>query len=408
VRALRAPHAFDGDRFLPGGATVFVDDGRFLGVEAARCEIPTDCDLAVYDDATLLPGLIDTHVHLVGDSQDGALERVTDYSQADLDRVIDDGLHRQLAAGVTTVRDLGDRAWCVVDRRDRQDRCTQEPTIVASGPPVTVPGGHCHFMGGAVEGAAAMAAAVEERVQRRVDVLKVMASGGFTTPGTAVDKPQFSDTDLRRLVDLAHDAGLPVVAHAHALAAVEQALNIGVEGIEHCSCITKDGFSFRPELFEHMATNETLVSITMGQDQAKIGSPPPHIAAMFAEHGWTLERMLTDRTRMQEQICATDILLHCGTDAGINRAKPHGILPLSVLQHVERGRTLTVALQGATSLAARACGLHDTKGHLRPHFDADLLVVSGDLEQDVHALTRPLAVLLHGTTVSIAGQAHQT
>jgi len=109
------------------------------------------------------------------------------------------------------------------------------PWIVASGPPITTPGGHCGYLGGEVSGADEILAAVRERVERQVDVVKVMASGGLVTTGSDVFTPQFSIEGLRLLVEQAHAAGLPVTAHAHAAAAVDQAIAVGVEGIEHAS-----------------------------------------------------------------------------------------------------------------------------------------------------------------------------
>ncbi len=107
------------------------------------------------------------------------------------------------------------------------------PWIVASGPPITIPGGHCGYLGGEVSGADEIVAAVRERVERRVDVVKVMASGGLVTTGSDMFSPQFSIEELRLLVEQAHAAGLPVTAHAHAAAAVDQAVAVGVERIEH-------------------------------------------------------------------------------------------------------------------------------------------------------------------------------
>jgi imidazolonepropionase-like amidohydrolase len=116
VFAIRANHAFDGEDFRAGGATVLVDDAGIVGVEPLRYEPPSDCDLVDYGDATVLPGLIDTHVHLVGDSRVMALERLAEYSPEEIDAVVIESLRRQLAAGVTTVRDLGDWHFNVVER----------------------------------------------------------------------------------------------------------------------------------------------------------------------------------------------------------------------------------------------------------------------------------------------------
>jgi imidazolonepropionase-like amidohydrolase len=108
VFAVRAEHAFDGEDFRVGGATVPVVEGRIVKVEPAAYEPPSDFELVNHGDATLLPGLIDTHVHLVGDSGVMALERVAGHSSEQIADVVSEALRRQLAAGVTTVRDLGD------------------------------------------------------------------------------------------------------------------------------------------------------------------------------------------------------------------------------------------------------------------------------------------------------------
>jgi imidazolonepropionase-like amidohydrolase len=109
----------------------------------------------------------------------------------------------QLRAGVTTVRDLGDRDYLALRLRETR---TGLPTIVAAGPPITSAGGHCHFLGGVAE--RGVRDAVREHAERGVDVIKVMASGGFLTSGTDVDGRQFTPDDLAALVDEAHRHGL--------------------------------------------------------------------------------------------------------------------------------------------------------------------------------------------------------
>jgi imidazolonepropionase-like amidohydrolase len=175
---LRSARPFDGERFLHGPAAVVVQDGTIVGVEAGRPDPPADAEVFDLGDVTVLPGLLDTHVHLVGDSEWGALDRVAGYSAEELSRVVEESLRRQLAAGVTTVRDLGDRDWVAVEHRDRQRRngSVLEPTILASGPPLTSLRGHCHYMGGEVQGREEIARAVQERADRAIDVVKVMAA----------------------------------------------------------------------------------------------------------------------------------------------------------------------------------------------------------------------------------------
>jgi imidazolonepropionase-like amidohydrolase len=200
VFAIRAKHAFDGEDFRAGGATVLIEDGHIVGVEPVAYEPPSDCELVDYGDATVLPGLIDSHVHLVGDSGVMALERTAGISLEEVDAVVVASLQRHLAAGVTTVRDLGDRQFSVVERRNAQRQVDDGlPWIVASGPPNTTPGGHCGYLGGEVSNADEIVAAVRARVERRVDVVKVMASGGMVTTGSDVFNPQFSIEEVRLL-----------------------------------------------------------------------------------------------------------------------------------------------------------------------------------------------------------------
>ena len=110
-----------------------MEEGRIVGVEPMGYEPPSDCQLVDYGNATVLPGLIDTHVHLVGNSGVMALERVAGYSPEEIDEVVSESLRRQLAAGVTTVRDLGDRHFSVVERRDAQRQVDDRLQVATTG-----------------------------------------------------------------------------------------------------------------------------------------------------------------------------------------------------------------------------------------------------------------------------------
>ncbi len=111
--AIRAASMFDGSTFVPDGATVLIEGGRIVGIEGPGFALPALCPVLDHP-ATVLPGLIDSHTHLVGDSAMGALDRVAGYSDDELEAVVRSALAAQLAAGVTTVRDLGDRRFNVV------------------------------------------------------------------------------------------------------------------------------------------------------------------------------------------------------------------------------------------------------------------------------------------------------
>lgn len=402
MHAIRVLHAFDGESFLAGGVTVLVQDGTILGVESYGFQVPDQC-LVTEHEGTLLPGLIDAHTHLVTDSGDSALDRVAGCSTAQIEEVITRALADQLAAGVTTVRDLGDLHYCVVERRDRQSSVpVSEPTIIASGPPLTSTGGHCHFLGGEVSGTEDILGAVAERVERGVDIVKVMASGGVNTPGTDVMGTQFTTAELQLIVDRAHAAGVPVTAHAHGTPAVEQAVTVGVDGIEHCSCVTDRGFGqVGEQTVSALARSGIAVCPTLGVDQRLMKVPPPAIQAMMDRMGLTSQDFLQTRWDFVGRLHQAGVRLVSGADSGIAAAKRHGVLPYAVCELVAAGLSITEALATATSGAAQVCGVGARKGRLAPGHDADLLVVDGDLRADVTVLHRPRSVLLRGQPASL-------
>jgi imidazolonepropionase-like amidohydrolase len=399
--AIRTSRLFDGERFSSGPATVLIDDGLILDIQDGYPPVGAKFQIVDRPNSTVLPGLIDTHVHLVADSGRNALDRIAGYTDAEIDAVITDGLRRQLAGGVTTVRDLGDRRFSVVDRRDRQraGRATEpEPTIIASGPPLTSPGGHCAAMGGEVRGAPAITNALRERIDRRVDVVKIMASGGMTTIGTDVLQPQFSFGELQAAVDLAHSAGLPVSIHAHALTAVEQALEVSAECIEHCSCLTEKGPRITEDLLDRLAASGAAVGAALGMPPpTEYEHAPPNVRLLMAQTGVTPEQIVARRMESMGRLHRAGVTLVTGSDAGIAPFLAHGLLRGSIYTLAEISGSIEVALAASTSIAAGVCSVGDRKGLLRKGYDADLIVLDGDLRADITALEAVRAVVLGGT-----------
>jgi imidazolonepropionase-like amidohydrolase len=392
MKGYRAEVAFDGERSVPGGLLVLVEGGVIVGVEPGTSPAPADCPVEFRDGATLLPGLIDAHTHLCGDGGASALDRLPGLSAPDVDATIEAALRAQLAAGVTAVRDLGDQDWAVVDRHLNR---AEGPTIVASGPPLTIPGGHCATMGGAVSGVDELRAAVRERAERGTHVVKIMTSGGFMTEGTDVLACQFSFDEVRAVVDEAHRLGLPVAAHAHPLAAVALSAGAGVDTIEHCTCMTADGLRTPPELAEAIAAAGIVVCPTLGNNLPPLDELPPRLRAS-AER---MRPMLDARVDEIGVLVRAGVTLISGVDSGINPAKPHGLLPAAVGNLVDCGMSTVDALASATSVAARACGLADRTGRLAVGLDADLLLVDGDPLRDITALRRPAIVVSRGHPV---------
>ena len=395
--AIRAGRAFDGRAVIRGGALVLCADGQIAGVEPAGSTPPDGWPVAEFPGGTVLPGMIDCHVHLCGDSRQGALDRLAGYGDDELNEVIEAALRAQLAAGVTAVRDLGDRHGAVLEWRKRIRDGSASPAIVASGPPITTPGGHCWYMGGEADHPAELRAAVRDRAERGADVIKIMTSGGLMTAGTDVLACQYRPDQLRTVVEEAHAAGLPVTAHAHGLPAVIQAVEAGVDGIEHCSCLTEHGIDMPEDLLERLAADRVVVCPTMGRNLAV----PPSQAVLALQQ--RTRTSWEDRLALVGRLHRAGVAMVSGVDAGISEAKPHGILALAVADLVVAGIPTAEAIASATSLAADACGLGRRKGWLRAGYDADMVIVDGDPLTDIRALAAVSAVYLNGRAVTQMG-----
>ena len=165
--ALRAARLFDGTR-LVSEPVVEIDGGLIVGVGA---DVSADVDVQDLGDVTLMPGLVDTHQHLCFDGNGTLEEQVSGRSDDELlDRARANAL-RALAAGITTIRDLGDRDFVTLGLRDEAGL----PTILAAGPPLTKPGGHCWYLGGCCDDVASLVTAVKERHRRGCDVVATTA-----------------------------------------------------------------------------------------------------------------------------------------------------------------------------------------------------------------------------------------
>ncbi|MBT0771867.1 amidohydrolase family protein [Kineosporia sp. J2-2] len=388
-----APLAFDGERFWPDGATVLTEGPRILAVIPGTAAVSGDFTVRHHDGGTLLPGLIDTHVHLIADGRDGALGRDPGRTPAEREEVVRQSLRGHTRAGVTTVRDLGDHRWSVLERTSSAD----EPTVVASGPPITTPGGHCAAMGGEAAGADQLVAAVDERARRGAALVKIVVSGGAMTPGSDLLSLQYSLDDVTLVVRRATEHGLPVVAHAHSLDAVRLCIDAGVQGIEHCTCLTTHGVQTPPDLADRLREGGIHVGPTFGRIP---GSP---MSAQALEVNRRTGLVPEHRFVQVEMLHRQGVSVISGSDAGIHAAKPHGIVALAVAELVAAGIATGDAIATATSVSARACGLEGVKGGLTPGADADLLVVDGDPRASVTALTRVRDVVIRGVDVIRGG-----
>jgi len=389
LTVLRAGWLFDGiGSTLTPDPMVILDGGAIVAVDHGG-SAPEGADVVDLAGATLLPGLVDTHVHLAFDA---SADPVGNLARQEDDVVLvamAEAGRAALSGGVTTVRDLGDRGYLSLGLRGEAGL----PTIVAAGPPITTRGGHCHFLGGVTgPDEQSIRAAVREHVERGCDVIKIMASGGALTPGTRPELAQFGPAGLRAAVDQAHRHGLPVTAHAHGTPAIIDALAAGVDGMEHVSFWTAEGVDHRPELIRAIADRRVVVGATLGIVPVPGAVPPPAIASRTPD-------LIANMRRLYQ----AGAPIVAGTDAGIAPVKPHDVLRHAVPQLRDLGMGPAEALRAITFVAAGVCGLGHRKGRLAPGFDADILAVDGDPFADPAALHRIRAVYARGAAVADAG-----
>ncbi|RXS88434.1 amidohydrolase family protein [Streptomyces sp. TM32] len=381
------------DLVLTGGADQEIRDGAVLVDAGVITAVGTAAELAATVDpgvprlrcpgATVLPGLIDCHVHLAFDAGPAPVRAVTEAAPDELAAAMADRAGQLLGAGVTTARDLGDRdALTIALRAAIASGETSGPRLLAATAPLTPPGGHCGFFGGEVTTDDDIRKQIARNAAAGADLIKVMASGGALTPGgPRMWESQFTRAQLRLIVEEAAGHGLEVAAHAHGTAAIADCVEAGVRTLEHCSWRTADGVTYDPEITRRIIENDISVCRCVSGDWRLF------LQKLGPEGAEAMVRVIRDMREAGVRFIA-------GTDAGVPGARFGDYVGMLEF-FASLGFTPAEILDMATVDAARALGLTDT-GALRPGLRADLLVVDGNPLHELDALRRVRHVFMNG------------
>ena len=382
--------------------SILIDaEGRIIAIEAGFVT-PDGATVIDQSGRFVLPGLIDSHVHLL--SQASTASRLDVLTETTSYVALAGAAHAEitLAAGFTTVVDLGGNAEAIFALRDAiEDGLAEGPRIIAAGFSITPHGGHADAQGyrpevldlmrspGVCSGADDCRRAVRQAIQAGADIIKITATGGVLSDTAAGLGQQLSDAELEAIVDAAHSMGRRVVAHAHGVEGINAALRAGVDGIEHGTYLDAESIRLFRRNGAYLVPT-VLAGVTVYERAQIPGALTPAQRIKALQVG----PLMLDMLRRAHE---GGVTVAFGTDSGVS---DHGQNAREFELMVEAGFTPIEAIQAATVNAAAHLGMEDRLGRLAPGYSADLIAVDGDPTANVSELRAVQWVMARGEAVA--------
>jgi imidazolonepropionase-like amidohydrolase len=371
------------------GRAVVVEQSRIAAVVAER-DAPSGTTVRL-DGLTLLPGLVNCHVHLCfGAEADPAAAMLRDtYAATVIKAVL--RARGTVEAGVTTVRDLGGRDYAELSVRDAVRAGTiPGPRMLCAGKGICITGGHgWHLIGRESDGPDEVRKGVREQIKAGADVVKLFATGGVMTPGVDPNSAQLTLDEVRAAIEEARKAGRRTAAHAQGADGITNCLEGGITTIEHgiylteehCARMAREGIALVPTLIAPEA-------IANGGIAAGI----PEFAVRKSE---AVRDRHVESFRMAMRL---GVPIAAGTDAG-TPLNAHGSMVPELELMVKAGMAPLAAIEAATATAARVLGLGQETGRVAPGLAADLLAVAGSPAERIQVLDEVRFVMAQGRVI---------
>jgi imidazolonepropionase-like amidohydrolase len=394
--AIRAQRVFDGaGNSLIRDAVVLVDDERIVTLgPLAQVALPQDIEILDVGDRTLMPGLIDAHVHmlLTGSAISGQeSRRMTDHQV-----LLVGARNAQLAlkSGLTTVRDCGDRGYLSLVLRDFiNDGGLTGPRLLCSGPVLTSTAGHLWWDGIECDTVDDLRRGVRTLVKHGVDCIKLMGTGGNATPGSNPEASQYDAMGFMAVAEDAHRMGKKVAVHVHGVEGTRMAVDAGIDTLEHVPFRAHGGIAYDERLVDDIIRKRLIVSLAMPATWYRIRAEDMREARSHPGHLW--EARYETIRRMHQ--AGVELVISSDTGSTGTRIDELALLMAFLVQGVQI--PAADVLRGATGLAGEALGMADEIGTLAPGKLADMIVVDGDPLADITAMQRIHTVVKSGRIV---------